>query len=77
MTGTSPTIRQREPGKRIRDLRNERGFAIEDIADKLLCSATKIRRLETRTRRPGLRNVRDLCSLYGIEEGCGSSGVMQ
>lgn len=68
MTGTSPTVRQRELGKRLRELRNGHGFTVDDVADKLLCSATKISRLETGTRRPSLRDVRDLCGLYGIDE---------
>jgi transcriptional regulator with XRE-family HTH domain len=66
VTGTSPTVRQRELGKRLRELRNERGMTVEDVAEKLLCSATKISRLETGARRPSLRDVRDLCALYDV-----------
>ena len=33
MAATSPTVRQRELGKRLRDLRNLRGLAIEDVAE--------------------------------------------
>jgi transcriptional regulator with XRE-family HTH domain len=65
---TSPTVRQRELGKRLRDLRNEHGLTVEDVAEKLLCSATKISRLETGARRPSLRDVRDLCDLYRVDE---------
>ncbi len=68
MTSASPTIRQRELGKRLRDLRNQHGLTVEDAAEKLLCSATKISRLETGARRPSLRDVRDLCALYGVGE---------
>lgn len=68
MTSTSPTVRQRELGKRLRSLRNQHGFTVEAVADKLLCSATKISRLETGARRPSLRDVRDLCGLYGVDE---------
>jgi transcriptional regulator with XRE-family HTH domain len=68
VTGSSPTVRQRELGKRLRELRNERGMTVEDVADKLLCSATKISRLETGARRPSLRDVRDLCALYEVDE---------
>jgi transcriptional regulator with XRE-family HTH domain len=68
VTGTSPTVRQRELGKRLRELRNRHGLTVEDVADKLLCSATKISRLETGARRPSLRDVRDLCALYGVDE---------
>jgi transcriptional regulator with XRE-family HTH domain len=65
---TSPTVRQRELGKRLRVLRNEHGLTVEDVAEKLLCSATKISRLETGARRPSLRDVRDLSQLYALDE---------
>jgi transcriptional regulator with XRE-family HTH domain len=68
VTGTNPTVRQRELGKRLRDLRNRDGLTVEDVAEKLLCSATKISRLETGARRPSLRDVRDLCNLYKLSE---------
>jgi transcriptional regulator with XRE-family HTH domain len=68
MTGTTPTVRQRELGKRLRELRNGHNLTVEDVAEKLLCSATKISRLETGARRPSLRDVRDLCSIYGVDE---------
>jgi transcriptional regulator with XRE-family HTH domain len=67
VTGTSPTVRQRELGKRLRELRNQHALTVEDVAEKLLCSATKISRLETGARRPSLRDVRDLCNLYEVE----------
>lgn len=65
---TSPTVRQRELGKRLRQLRNQHGLTVEDVAEKLLCSPTKISRLETGTRRPSLRDVRDLTGLYAVDE---------
>jgi transcriptional regulator with XRE-family HTH domain len=68
VTGTSPTVRQRELGKRLRDLRSQHDLTVEDVAQKLLCSATKVSRLETGARRPSLRDVRDLCLLYGVDE---------
>jgi transcriptional regulator with XRE-family HTH domain len=68
VTGTSPTVRQRELGKRLRELRGQHSLTVEEVADKLLCSATKISRLETGARRPSLRDVRDLCTLYGVDE---------
>jgi transcriptional regulator with XRE-family HTH domain len=43
-------------------------MTVEDVAEKLLCSATKISRLETGARRPSLRDVRDLCALYEVDE---------
>jgi transcriptional regulator with XRE-family HTH domain len=68
VTATSPTVRQRELGKRLRELRNQHAMTVEDVGEKLLCSATKISRLETGARRPSLRDVRDLCALYGVDE---------
>src|SRR5580704_18747597 len=68
VTGTSPTVRQRELGKRLRELRSQHDLTVEDVAEKLLCSATKVSRLETGARRPSLRDVRDLCVLYGVDE---------
>ena len=60
-------MRQRELGKRLRELRNQHGFTVEYVAEELLCSATKISRLETGARRPSLRDVRDLCELYAVD----------
>ena len=68
MSRDTPTVRQRELGKRLRELRNQHGLTVEDVAEKLLCSATKISRLETGARRPSLRDVRDLSALYDVDE---------
>lgn len=68
MAGTNPTIRQRELGKRLRDLRTRRNLTVQDVAAELLCSATKISRLETASRKPVLRDVRDLCKLYDADK---------
>jgi transcriptional regulator with XRE-family HTH domain len=67
VTGASPTVRQRELGMRLRRLRTDLGWTVEDVAEKLLCSATKISRAETAARRPTLRDVRDLCNIYGLD----------
>lgn len=68
MSGTSPTLRQRELGLRLRKLRNGLGMTVEEVAERLLCSPAKISRMETATRRPAQRDVRDLCALYGVDE---------
>lgn len=62
----NPTVRQRELGRRLREQRLEHGLTVEEVAERLLCNATKISRLETGTRRPSLRDVRDLCDLYNV-----------
>jgi transcriptional regulator with XRE-family HTH domain len=66
--GSSPTVRQRELGRRLRLLRIEHHLTVEDVGARLLCSATKISRLETGARRPSLRDVRDLCNMYEVDE---------
>ena len=63
---TCPSMRQRELGTQLRELRNQRGLTVEDVAEDLLCSPTKVSRIETGARCPSLRDVRDLCELYGV-----------
>lgn len=68
MTGENSTLRQRVLGTRLRQLRTDLGWTVEDVGEKLLCSATKISRIETGTRRASLRDVRDLCRLYEVSD---------
>lgn len=44
---TSPTVRRRELGKRLRKLRYRHKLTLEDVAYELQCSMTKISRLES------------------------------
>ncbi len=67
MAELSPTIRQRELGMRLREFRTAKGLTVEDVARELLCSPTKISRAETGARRATLRDVRDLCQIYGVD----------
>ncbi|GAA4510782.1 MULTISPECIES: helix-turn-helix domain-containing protein [Nonomuraea] len=68
MTGANPTLRQRQLANRLRDLRHDSNMSIAEVAEALLCSAAKISRIETAQRRASLRDVRDLCRLYGVED---------
>jgi transcriptional regulator with XRE-family HTH domain len=68
MAEPNPTVRQRELGARLRRLRLELSLTIDDVAGRLLCSVTKISRIETGARRPSLRDVRDLCQIYDVSE---------
>ena len=61
-------MRQRQLGLRLRELRTARGLTVEDVGAELLCSATKISRLETGARRASLRDVRDLCRIYEVAD---------
>ena len=67
MADFSPTIRQRELGIRLREFRTAKGLTVENVAKELLCSPTKISRAETGARRATLRDVRDLCRIYGVD----------
>jgi transcriptional regulator with XRE-family HTH domain len=53
---------------RLRELRTASGLNVEEVASRMLCSATKISRLETGARRASARDVRDLCVIYGVPE---------
>ena len=68
MAETNPTVRGREVGARLRQLRLGLDLTVEAVAGKLLCSATKISRIETGARRASLRDVRDLCGIYGVSK---------
>lgn len=68
MPEANPTVRQRELGMRLRELRNGLRLTVDHVAEQLLCSATKISRIETATRPASLRDVRDLCQLYGVSD---------
>jgi transcriptional regulator with XRE-family HTH domain len=62
----SPTIRRRELGALLRTLRLERGLTVEQVAGRLLCSPSKVSRMETGQRGATARDIRDLCDLYGV-----------
>lgn len=62
----SPTLRRRELGTRLRELRQARGKTAEDVARTLMVSTTKITRLETGARGVNLRDIRDLCDYYEV-----------
>ena len=63
----SPTVRRRELGTRLRALRTGADLTVEQVAEQLLCSPSKISRLETGQRGAGPRDIRDLCDLYGVQ----------
>jgi transcriptional regulator with XRE-family HTH domain len=64
----SPTVRRRELGALLRALRNEKGLTIEQVADRLLCSPSKVRRMETGHGIATPRDIRDLCDLYDVTD---------
>jgi transcriptional regulator with XRE-family HTH domain len=64
----SPTVRRRELGALLRRLRAERGLTVEQAAEHLLFSASKLSRIETGSRAATLRDVRDMCDLYEVSD---------
>ncbi len=68
MVERSPTLRRRELANRLRELRKQSGLTVDEVARELLCSSPKVSRIETGTRSPTLRDVRDLCVLYKVSE---------
>jgi len=69
MAGTSsPTVRRRELGALLRQLRIDRELKIDDVAQQMECSPSKISRIENGQRGARARDVRDLCDLYGVDD---------
>jgi transcriptional regulator with XRE-family HTH domain len=64
----SPTVRRRELGALLRALRNEKGLTVEQVAERLLCSPSKVSRMETGHGIATPRDIRDLCDLYGVAD---------
>jgi transcriptional regulator with XRE-family HTH domain len=64
----SPAVRRRELGAVLRALRNEKGLTVEQVAESLLCSASKVSRMETGHGLATPRDIRDLCDLYEVSD---------
>ncbi|MBP2705151.1 helix-turn-helix domain-containing protein [Microbispora sp. RL4-1S] len=68
MAGTNLTLRRRQLAGRLRQMRRASGMTVEQVAQRLLCSPAKISRMETGQRGVSLRDVRDLCQIYGVPD---------
>lgn len=64
----SPTVRRRELGALLRTMRTEAGMTVEQVAEALLVSPSKVSRLETGQRGVSPRDIRDLSDLYGVTD---------
>jgi transcriptional regulator with XRE-family HTH domain len=64
----SPTVRRRELGALLRALRTGNGLTVEQVAERLLCSPSKVSRMETGHGTATLRDIRDLCELYSVTD---------
>lgn len=63
----SPVTCRRELGAALRALRLTNGLTAEEVAERLLCSASKVSRMEN-GHGATLRDIRDLCGLYGVSD---------
>ena len=73
----SPTVRRRELGALLRALRNKKGLTVEQAAERLLFSMSKLSRMETGHGIATARDIRDLCDLYGVTDEAERERMMQ
>jgi transcriptional regulator with XRE-family HTH domain len=64
----SPTVRRRELGAMLRKLRTEKGLTVEQAAEQLMFSMSKLSRMETGHGVATPRDIRDVCSLYEVTD---------
>jgi transcriptional regulator with XRE-family HTH domain len=64
----NPTVRRRRLGAELRRLRRASGLTSTQAAERLLVSQPKISRLENGQRAISPRDVRDLCTIYGVTD---------
>ncbi|MGM1057699.1 helix-turn-helix domain-containing protein [Saccharothrix sp. Mg75] len=65
--GSSPTLRKRRLVSELRRLREAAGVTIEEVGERLECSASKISRIETGRVGVTPRDVRDMLAAYGAD----------
>jgi transcriptional regulator with XRE-family HTH domain len=66
--GPSPTVRRRRLASELRRLREAAELTIDEVGEKLECSASKISRIETGHVGVTPRDVRDILEVYGLED---------
>ncbi|WP_116040946.1 helix-turn-helix domain-containing protein [Amycolatopsis palatopharyngis] len=64
--GQGPTVRRRRLAAELRRLREAAELTIDEVGEKLECSASKISRIETGHVGVTPRDARDLLELYGL-----------
>ncbi len=66
MVVRTPTVRRRRLANELRRLREATSLTIEQVAETLECSSSKVSRIETAQVSPAPRDVRDMLQLYGV-----------
>lgn len=62
----SPTGARRRLGAELRRLRGKTGMTLDEVAEMMTCSTSKISRLETGKGVPKIPDVRELMRIYGV-----------
>lgn len=63
------TVRMRRLGSELRKLRENAGYTIEQVAEHLECSPSRVSRIETgKAQPPKQREIRDLLELFGTAD---------
>lgn len=65
----SPIGSRRRLGAELRRLRNDAGMTLDEVAERMTCSTSKISRLETGKGIPKIPDVRELLRIYGVDDG--------
>src|SRR6266545_1527216 len=65
---TSPVMRRRQVGGRLREIREEARKSLEDVAQYLECSVAKVSRIETGRVGPRVPDVRSMLDLHGASD---------
>ena len=63
----SPIGSRRRLGAELRRLRNDAGMTLDEVAERMTCSTSKISRLETGKGIPKMPDVRELMRIYGVD----------
>ena len=63
----SPIGARRRLGAELRRLRTEAGMTLDDVAERMTCSTSKISRLETGKGVPKVPDVSELMRIYGLD----------
>jgi transcriptional regulator with XRE-family HTH domain len=66
--GISPTVRRRRLGAELRRYRESAGLTIEQVAEHIGCSTSKISRLETGQIGSSPHDVREILALFSVGE---------
>ena len=67
MASRSPQVRRRRLGIELRQLRDEAGLTLEELAARLEMSVSKVSRIETGQVGATARDVRDMATVYGVQ----------